>query len=329
MQTSAARFAHRARTGAPVAAACLLGASAAAAPAPAPSEPVTDTYHGVSVPDPYRNLENLKRSDTLSWLKAQGEYGAELLSRIEGRDAMAQRVEALAGAAGDVVRAVTRMPGERIYYLKRKVGENQLKLVMRVGQGAPERVLVDPGLLSKAAGVPHAINYFVPSWDGKTLAYGMSAGGSEQASLYLLDIASGKPIGAPIPRVHDGNVHWSPDSQWLTYNQLRTLAAGTPDTETYLDTTVFLLWKGQPEARAKPLLGPLVNPQLKLDRHGSRNLAPSNRLAAQGGHGSHEQPPFGHGGVGSTAQQAYAKQADIFSFLLWQSVGRRPSQFSR
>lgn len=236
------------------------------APPPPPSEPVTEVFHGVSVADPYRKLENLKSPATQVWLKSQGEYSAELLSRIEGRDAMAQRIEALSQASGDAVRDVVRMPGQRIFYLKRRIGENQFKLVMRVGFRGRERVLVDPQELTKNGGVPHAINYFVPSWDGKTLAYGISAGGSEDASLYLVDIASGKALGAPIPRVYEGRVHWAPDSRRLTYNQVRELPPGAPETETYLDTAVFLLEKGQPAASARPLFGPLVNPELKLER---------------------------------------------------------------
>ena len=222
--------------------------------------------HGVSVADPYRNLENVKSAETQAWLKAQGDYAAEQFNRIEGRDLIAARIEALAKASGDQVRSVMRMPGERIYYLKRKVGESQLKLVMRVGMTGAERVLADPELMAKATGVPHAINYFVPSWDGKTLAYGISAGGSEDASLLLMDIASGKAIGKPIPRAQTGLVHWTPDSRTLSFNQIRALPAGTPDTETFLDTTVFVLNVRAANAKPRALFGPLVNKDLKMDR---------------------------------------------------------------
>ena len=222
--------------------------------------------HGVSVADPYRNLENVKSAETQAWLKAQGDYAAEQLSRIDARDVIAARIEALAKASGDQIRQVTRMPGERIYYLKRKVGESQLKLAMRVGMNGAERVLVDPELMAKATGTPHAINFFVPSWDGKTLAYGVSAGGSEDASLLLLDISSGKAIGKPIPRAQTGLVHWTPDSRTLTFNQLRDLPAGTPDTETFLDSTVFVLDARAANAKPRALFGPLVNKDLKMDR---------------------------------------------------------------
>lgn len=239
----------------------------AAAQPLAPLGAVTDVLHGVTVPDPYRSFEDVKAPATQQWLAAQADKADAQLATIPGRAAMQQRIELLAKATGDVIRGLVRMPGDRLYYLKRKPGENQLKLTMRTGINGSERVLVDPEQLSKAAGgVPHAINYFSPSWDGSYLAYGISAGGSEDAALYIMDLKSGKAIGKPIPRVHESLVNWTPDSRAVTYNQIRDLPAGTPETETFLDSTVFLLKVGQTEAQAKPLFGPLVNKDLKLDR---------------------------------------------------------------
>ena len=239
---------------------------AADLPPPAPSEPVTDLLHGVAVADPYRNLENVKRADTQAWLKAQGDFAAEQLARINGRDAMAARVQALTQAAGDTVRSVTRMPAGHTYYLLRQAGASQFKLMLQVGLGSTARVLVDPQKRMDATGVPHAINYFRPSWDNRTLAYGLSAGGSEDASLHLLDIPRGRPLGQPIPRVHEDLLHWTPDSRHLAFNQVRALPAGAPETETFLDSTVFLLDRNRPNATPRPLFGPLVNSALKLDR---------------------------------------------------------------
>ncbi|HEV8690476.1 MAG TPA: prolyl oligopeptidase family serine peptidase, partial [Ideonella sp.] len=178
----------------------------------------------------------------------------------------AERIDGLSRSTGDLVREVVRLPGERLFYLKREAGHSQFKLVTRIGAAGQERVLVDPEQLTKAKGVPHAINYFVPSWDGKRMAYGMSAGGSEDASLYLMDVASGKQLGQPIPRVHESLVHWAPDNQRVTYNQVRALPADAPPTETFLDSTVFVLRAGAPEREARPLFGPLVNKALKLER---------------------------------------------------------------
>lgn len=254
-------------------AAVLVGASLAAfaGPPPAPVRDVSQTLHGVTVHDPYRDLEDVKSPATQAWLKAQGEYAESALAALPDRDQLTERIDALARSTGDLVREVVRLPGGRLFYLKRAAGQAQYKLITRDGLDSPERVLVDPEEMSRRAqGVPHAINYFLPSWDGKRIAYGVSAGGSEDASLHLMDVASGKALGEPIPRVPDpsgyGTIGWSPDSRQITFNQIRALPPGSPPTETFLDTTVFVLRAGAPAKEARPLFGPLVNPALKLDR---------------------------------------------------------------
>jgi prolyl oligopeptidase len=233
--------------------------------APAPSVPVTDVLHGVSVSDPFRNLEDLKNPQTHQWLLDQGTLAAAALNRIDLRDPLRERITELARSNGDLVRDITRR-GPRLFYLRRPAGESQFKLVMRQGLKGAERVLVDPAQLAKSTGVPHAVNYFAPSWDGRTLAYGVSAGGSEQALLHVVDVATGKALREPVPRAVEGKLHWSANNRWLSVNLLRDLPEGTPDTETYLDSTVFVFDRQHPTRPLKPVFGPLVNPELKLDR---------------------------------------------------------------
>ncbi|MDB5768996.1 MAG: Prolyl oligopeptidase, partial [Collimonas fungivorans] len=244
----------------------LIAALPAQAVTVAPVQDVSDVLHGVTVKDPYRYFENVKDPKVQSWLKEQGESARKELDRIELRGQLEQRIAEISAATGDDIRDVTRMPGNQVYYLKRARGEKQFKLVMRDSLQGPERVLVDPELDAKRTGVPHAINYFVPAWDGKHVAYGVSAGGSEDASLYILDTASGKNVGEPIPRVHEALLGWLPDSKSLTYNQLKTLKPGDPDSETYLDSKVMWIKFGAPAAESKAVFGPTVTTVLGLAR---------------------------------------------------------------
>ncbi len=241
-------------------------AQTATTPAPPLAEVrnVPITLHGSNVPDPYRWLEDTQSAPVRKWLLGQGDFARSMLDRIDGREAIAKRLEELSDARGDAIRGVVRMPGERYYYLKRKVGEKQFKLVMREGLGGPEKLLVDPELDTRRTGVPHAINYFKPAWDGQHLAYGMSSGGSEQASLYLMHLPSGKRLGKPVPRVYDAGLNWLPDSRSFTYTQLAVLKPGRPETETYMDARVMWQRLGGPPAR--PVFGPTVTRGLGLQR---------------------------------------------------------------
>jgi len=238
--------------------------------APAINAPVAEvknvptTLHGTVVNDPYRWMEDVKSPATQNWLKAQGEVTRGVLDRIDGREAIAKRLAELTQAQGDAVRGIVQMPGKHYYYLKRPMGERQFKLMLRVGLDGAERVLVDPEVESRKTGVPHAINHYRASWDGKYLAFGMSAGGSEDASLYVLDIASGKRLGEPVSRVTQDAVQWLPDSSGYTYNRFQELKPGAAETEFYKDSTVLL--QRLSGGAAVPVFGPTVNPALKLDR---------------------------------------------------------------
>ncbi|MBK9238324.1 MAG: S9 family peptidase [Rhodoferax sp.] len=236
------------------------------APPVAPVQGVTETLHGVRVNDPYRAMENLKDPAVLRWFEGQGKHARSNLDRIAGRDALEQRITELTSASGDAISGIRRVAFERLFYLKRPKGERQFKLVVRDGLGGVERVLKDPELESHAKGVPHAINYFVPSWDGRHVAYGISAGGSEDASLHILNVASGQDVGAVFARVHEDLVNWLPDSQSFTFNQLKERKPGEPETEVYMDSRVLWARVGASADQAIPVFGPTVTRKLGLGR---------------------------------------------------------------
>ena len=227
-------------------------------------EIVTEVHHGVAVPDPYRHLEDVKRPEVQAWMQAQSDATAKVLAGIDGRDAIAARIAEVTAAAGDRVGSVMRLPGERYYYLKRARGERQFRLVMRQGLAGPERTLVDPEVESRATGEPHAINFFQPSWDGRYVAFGLSAGGSENASLHVLDLRSGKRVGQALPRVSDTAIHWLADSRSFTVTQLQALRPGQPETDTYKNARVVWQRVGAQAAAARPVFGPDVTRTLGL-----------------------------------------------------------------
>jgi prolyl oligopeptidase len=243
-------------------------AAVLAQPAPpvAPVRDQVDTWHGVAVHDPYRYMENLADPEVKSWIAAQAGWSRGMLDRIEGRAQLEHRLAQLDAGLGDRRFDITRGPGAQVFYLLRGRKDRQVKLAMRDSIGGAEKILVDPDVQAQRTGIPHAINYFVPSWDGRYVAYGMSAGGSEDASLYVLDVRTGRHVGSPVPRVQAGGVAWLPDSKAVTYNQLRQLTAEDAASETYLDTAVYLLRLGDAAGQARAVFGPTVNRGLGLDR---------------------------------------------------------------
>ena len=243
--------------------ACALAQSA---PPAAPVRDQVDTWHGVAVHDPYRYMENLADPQVKSWIGAQADWTRGVLDRIEGRAQFETRLAELESAMGDRRYEITRSAGGAVFYLLRERNARQVKLAMRERLDGPEKILVDPDLQAQRTGVPHAINFYVPSWDGRHVAYGLSAGGSEDVSLYVLDVRTGQQVGEPVPRVPDGSVSWLPDSSAISFNQLRQLNADDAASETYLDSSVMLLNLGDRPDQARAVFGSTVNRDLGLQR---------------------------------------------------------------
>ncbi|MFC5497440.1 prolyl oligopeptidase family serine peptidase [Caenimonas terrae] len=244
----------------------LAAAAESVGPPVAPVRDQVDSWHGVAVHDPYRYMENLADPQVKAWIGEQGAYARSLLDRIEGRAQIEQRLAQLEQGLGDRRYGITRTAGGRLFYLLRERSGRQVKLAMRDGLGGKEKILVDPEVQAQRTGVPHAINWFVPSLDGRHLAYGLSAGGSEDASLYVLDVASGRQVGQPVARVPDGGVSWLPDNRTIAFNQLRQLNAEDAASETYLDSAVMLLRLGDAPQQARAVFGAAVTRDLGLQR---------------------------------------------------------------
>jgi prolyl oligopeptidase len=228
--------------------ACFLLAGATAAGALSLSEPpvleprpVTDSFFGTAVDDPYRYMEDLRDPEVASWMRAQADYSRALLDLVPGRKALLERINALDIAVPARVINVQRRPGELYFYEKRGAKDNQFKLYVRQGRSGAERLLVDPEQLQKASGKPHAINYFVPSSSGRHVAYGISAGGSEDAELFVMEVATGRNVLGPVSRAQFGVSGWLADDSGLFFVRLQELKPGMAPIEKFQRTSAQFL----------------------------------------------------------------------------------------
>ena len=184
----------------------LARASAPAAqgfptPPPVPPErPVGITKYGMSVTDPYRYFENMSDPIVVKFFKEQNAYARAVLVRLgPARDQLFDRIRQLDNS-GSTVNDLT-LDGDSYFYLKSNPGDNSPKLYVRKTTGGDERVLIDPQSLA-GAGKHYTINYFLPSLDGKYVAYGISEGGSEAAVIHVVDTATGNVLPDAIDRAY-------------------------------------------------------------------------------------------------------------------------------
>jgi prolyl oligopeptidase len=220
----------------------------------APMRNVPETFFGTTVDDPYREFEDVKAPAVAAWMKAHSEFATATLKAIPGRDALRAAIERYDSSASARVVAVTRLPGEIYFDERRAPAEDQFKLYMRSGLQGAEKLVFDPQALKKQTGKPHAINYFTPSPNGKLVALGVSAGGSEEAALRVIDTASGRQIGPEIPRAQFGAVSWAPDDREFYFHRMQPMKPGQPATDKYQRSTAVVMKPGGSEASVRTVL---------------------------------------------------------------------------
>lgn len=179
---------------------------------------VDDTYHGVTVADPYRWLEDGKDPKVAAWSDAQNVYARSVLDRLPQVAAVKARLTTLLGHPSPrYFSLVTR--GKRSFAMLDQPPKQQPYLI--VDEGGASRVLFDPNALD-AKGTT-AIDWFVPSFDGKLVAVSISKGGTESGDVHVIDVATGKVVHEVVPRAHGGtaggSLSWDPDGKGFTYTR--------------------------------------------------------------------------------------------------------------
>ena len=176
------------------------------------ASPVVDTLFGQRVPDPYRWLEDENSAEVQAWMAAQDENARAFLDALPGRAALVKRLEALfyVGAIGLPVER-----GARLFYLKRDTHQEKAVLCTRDAAGGAEKVLLDP---NGWEGGKTSLGEWVPSWDGKRLAFSQKPNNADEAALHVMDVDSGKWSEVDVLEgAKYAGPSWTPDGRVLYY----------------------------------------------------------------------------------------------------------------
>ena len=221
------------------------------APPAAVARPVVDDYFGTKVTDRYRYMES-RDAETIAWMKAQGTWARGVLDSIAPKAAFQARMSVFGSAFGLV--STVKAAGGKLFFLERAPGQDVFSL--KVAENGGTRMLIDTAALIKAhGGTPQAIDWIQPSRAGPKVAVGISASGSEDSLMTVLDTASGRTIAGPIDRAQFGGVDWAEDGKSLTFIRLQAMGAGMAPTEKYRNLAAEW-WDLKSEPR--PLLGPAI-----------------------------------------------------------------------
>ncbi len=200
----------------------VLNADAPAAPPPTRKEPVKDEYHGVTVTDDYRWLEDWNDKDVKAWSEAQNAYARGVLDKLPGVAVLREQLTKIM-AAKTTSHADFYYRGGRLFAVRRQPPKQQPFLVVMLSPDQPDkaRVLVDPNEID-AKGTT-AIDWYVPSPDGKLAAVSLSKGGTESGDVHVYDVETVKEVFEVVPRVNGGtaggDLAWAADGKGFFYTR--------------------------------------------------------------------------------------------------------------
>ncbi|HXR19732.1 MAG TPA: prolyl oligopeptidase family serine peptidase [Steroidobacteraceae bacterium] len=232
----------------------------------APVRPVTDTYFGTAVVDPYRWME-AGGEELMDYMRSENAVTQETLAPFAQQDA--HILEELTQLADTVpaISAVTRTL-DRYFYLETPPGKSDAQLMTRAAAGGAEQLLLDPATM--ASGAQHAaIDYFVPSPNAKYVAVGVSLGGSENSVLHVIDTATGRLMSESISRAQEGNPSWTHDSKSFYFSRLQPMAPAAPAATKYDNMRVYFHRLGTDEAADQAIFGPDITSDPVLPKNGS------------------------------------------------------------
>ena len=189
---------------------------------PTEKRPVTDEYHGEKITDDYRWLEDGDSPAVKAWTDAQNKYTRAHLDALPERAGIEAQLTALYAKDTPSHGGIVARPG-RLFALKFQPPKQQRLLVMLKSAEdlASEKVVLDPNELEPKGQV--AMDWFVPSPDGKLIAVCLSEHGSEDGVLHFYNTDTGEQLPDRIPRVQyptgGGSVAWLPDSKGVFFTR--------------------------------------------------------------------------------------------------------------
>jgi|UniRef100_UPI003784BED8 prolyl oligopeptidase len=199
-----------------------IAMSISAAVPPTEKKPVTDEYHGVQVVDEFRWLEDGDSAAVKAWTSAQNQYSRTWLDSRVDRSGIESKLKSMYAKDTPSHTGLVARPG-LLFALKFQPPKQQRLLVTLTSPNdlASEKIVLDPNAIEPKGQV--AMDWFVPSPDGKLIAVCLSEHGSEDGTLHFYRTDTGEALPDQIKRVQyptgGGSAAWTPDSKGIFYTR--------------------------------------------------------------------------------------------------------------
>ena len=204
----------------------------------------SDVYHGTTIADPYRWLEDTDSPETKAWVEAQNRLSERYLSNIPERAAIKNRLTQLWNYART---SAPFKEGDRYFYFQNSGLQNQSILYVQDRRNAPPRVLLDPNVLSADGTI--ALSNVSASADGRYLAYSLSTSGSDWQEIRVRDVTTGRDLPDVVKWVKFSGLSWTHDNKGFFYSRYDEPTSGNALTNVNKNHKLYYHRVGRPQSR--------------------------------------------------------------------------------
>ncbi len=173
-----------------------------------------DNYHGTSVADPYRWMEDTESADTKAWIDAQNKITNAYLATIPQRAKLKTRMTELWNY--ERYSSPIKIADGLYIYSKNDGLQNQSVMYKATSISDPGKVFFDPNKLTTDGTA--ALNGSSFSDDGKLWAYGVSKAGSDMTEWKVMNVATGENLSDTIGPIKFSGISWLKDNSGFYYS---------------------------------------------------------------------------------------------------------------
>ncbi|MCS6842113.1 MAG: S9 family peptidase [Roseiflexus sp.] len=186
------------------------------APPVPPKRPHIVSLHGDTLIDHYFWMRERDNPDVIAHLEAENRYAEEVMAHAA---ALRERLyNEMRSRIREDDESVPERYGAFVYYTRTQAGRQYPMVYRRLVGIDDEELLLDINALAEGRAFTR-IGVFLPTYDGRLLAYSVDGDGSETYTLYIKDLTTNTLLDQPIANTYYGAA-WSSDGQYLFYTTL-------------------------------------------------------------------------------------------------------------
>jgi prolyl oligopeptidase len=176
----------------------------------------TDTYHGITVDDPYQWLEeDVRESQRVEdWVGSQNKVTYQYLESLPERKTIEERLTKLWNY--ERFSSPSKV-GSRYSFSKNDGLQNQSVVYLMDSLEDEPRVLFNPNTWSEDGTI--ALSGLAFSRSGRYAAYGIQDGGSDWRTWKVRDVETGEDLADRIEWVKFSGISWTPDNRGFFYSR--------------------------------------------------------------------------------------------------------------